>query len=254
MLPLDLRFWFSPARYRLILAFGCLLGAGLAMARGRRRGHSLATMLDAALGVALGGLLLGRGVYVARNWAYFEDHLVEGARLWRGGLSAPGVILGAGIGLLILCRWRRIDPRPILDAMAPGAALVSLAAWLACLVVGCAWGIEVWPDQGLLWHLRAELPDLYGVEAPRLPIQVAGMAWSAGLLVLTLLIEGKCSPFPLWLTLHAAGDFGWWFLRGDVVPVIGGLGVGQLVDLALLLLGLTLWATPIWRRDGDRVQ
>jgi phosphatidylglycerol:prolipoprotein diacylglycerol transferase len=251
---LDQIFGLSPARYQVILALGYLMGTALAVVRGRRRGLSPTTMLDAALAAALGGLLLGRGVYAGLNWTYFQDHLGEAARIWRGGLSAPGVIVGAGASVLILCRWQQIDPRPVLDAMAPGAASVSLAAWLACLAAGCAWGIEVWPDQGLLWHLRAELPDLYGVRAPRLPVQGMGIIWSAGLLLATWLAERRGRPFPLWLALHAAGDLGFRFLRGDIAPVAGGLGPGQLGDLALLLLGLALWLTPIWRRDGDRVQ
>lgn len=244
----------SPARYQVVLALGCVLGIALAAVRGRRRGLPLPTVLDAALVAALGGLLLGRGGYVGIHWAYFQNHLGEAVSFWRGGLWSPGVIVGAGVGVLILCRWRQVDPRSILDAMAPGAAVVSLVAWLACLVAGCAWGIEVWPDQGLLWHLRVELPDLYGVRAPRLPVPVAGMVWSAGLLLLTLLAEPRCPPLPLWLTLHAAGDFGLRFLRGDVTSVIAGLGPGQLADLGLILVGLVLWIPPIWRRDGDRVQ
>jgi phosphatidylglycerol:prolipoprotein diacylglycerol transferase len=254
MLSLEQLLGLIPAQYRIILALGCLLGTVLAMVRGRRRGLSLPMMLDVALVAAVVGLLLGRAVYVGLNWSYFRSHLGEAVRIWHGGLSAPGVLVGAVVGVLILCRWRRVDMRPILDALAPGAALISLAAWLACLAAGCAWGIEVWPEQGLLWHLGVELPDLYGVLAPRLPVQVLGIAWSAGLLFVLLLIDRKWAPFPLWLTLHALGDFGLRFLRGDVTPVAGGMDPGQVVDLALALLGLTLWIAPVWRRDGDRVQ
>ena len=254
MLPLGQPFGFSPARYQVILVIGCVLGTAIALLRGRQRRLPLATVADAALAAGVAGLLLGRGVHVGLNWIYFRDHLGEAARVWRGGLSAPGVLVGAVVGVLALCRWRRTDPRPILDAMAPGAATVALAAWAACLAAGCAWGIEVWPGQDLLWHLRAELPDLYGVRAPRLPVQILGIVWSAGLLATTWLAARWGRPFPLWLTLHAAGDFGLRFLRGDVTPVIAGLDLAQVVDLALVLLGLVLWTMPIWRRDGDRVQ
>lgn len=236
-------------KYRSILAAGLVLGAVLVILRGRRWGLQPTGVLDGVLAAAGGGLLLGRAAYAGANWVYFRNHLTEALQAWRGGLSAPGMLIGAVSGVVILCRLRRVDPRPMLDGLAPGAALVALSAWLGCLVSGCAWGREVWPDQGLLWSLRAELPDLYGLQDPRVAVQGLGIGWNTVLLGILLLLGRRGRPFPLWLLLHAAGDFGLGFLRGDVTPLVGNMSSGQIADLALAFAGLALLITPGWRQE-----
>jgi phosphatidylglycerol:prolipoprotein diacylglycerol transferase len=238
--------------YRSILAGGLILAAAVAILRGRRHALRPARVFDGLLAAAGGGLLLGRAVYALANWAYFAGRPLEALQFWRGGLSASGALIGAGLAVWLWCRVRGEDPRPLLDALAPGAAVVAIAAWLGCLVRGSAWGVEVWPDQGALWLLRVEWPDLYGLVAPRVPVQACGMVWNAAILTALLVLGRRGRPFPLWLLLHAVGDLGLGFLRGDVTPVALGLAAGQMADLAFVLIGLLLLATPAWRRQGER--
>lgn len=223
------------------------MGTALAVLWGRRWRLRPMAVVDGALAAAGGGLLAGRATYVAANWAYFHNHRAEALQVWQGGLSAPGALVGALIAVFILCRVRRIDPRPLLDALAPGAAVVASCAWVGCLEAGCAWGLEVWPGQGLLWSLSAELPDLHGLRAPRVAVQALGAGWYGLSLAGILLLGRQGRAFPLWLLLHAAGDFGLSFLRGDLARPALGLAVAQMVDLALALVGLVLLAIPEWR-------
>jgi phosphatidylglycerol:prolipoprotein diacylglycerol transferase len=232
--------------YRLILALGLVLATGVALLRASRRGFSAQQAFDVVLSAAIGGVLVGRVAYVTANWVYFRAHPVEAVQPWRGGLVASGVVVGAVMGVLLLCRLRRIDPRPLLDVLAPAAAMVVVFAWLACLARGCSWGIEVWPDQGFLWRLRLELADLYGLRAPRFPVQLLGAAWSAALAAWLLLQSRPRRLFPIWLFLHALGDFVLGFLRGDVTALFAGLAHNQLADLGLALVGLILIIT--WAR------
>lgn len=239
-----------PLPFRLLVAAGLVLGTGLAVLRARRWGLSLWMALDGALSVSVGGLLLGRAGYVATNWAYFRNHLGEGFQIWRGGLSALGVLVGGIGGAVVLCALRGTDPRPMLDALAPGAAVVTAGAWLACLGVGCAWGREVWPDQSLLWYLSADLPDLYGLSAPRVAVQALG-GWAGISLAAVLLGGRRIRPFPLWLLLHSLGDFGLGFLRGDLSPTVLGLAPLQIADLAFAIIGLVLLVMPGWARGRN---
>ncbi|HEY74815.1 MAG TPA: prolipoprotein diacylglyceryl transferase [Thermoflexia bacterium] len=246
---LDLPPW---SAYRLLVSAGVLLGLLVSFLRGRRWGVPPLTVADGTLAAAVGGVVAGRVAYVAANWAYFQDHLVQAFQVWRGGLSAPAVLLGALGAVVLLSRWRGVDPRLLLDLLAPGAALVAGFAWLGCLWAGCAWGIEVRPDQGLLWHLSAELPDLYGLRAPRVAVQAMGAGWS-GLAFLAALLAGRRGrSFPLWLLLHGAGGFGLGFLRGDLSPAWGGLSLPQMFDLATALAGLALLVLPGWRLERGK--
>jgi phosphatidylglycerol:prolipoprotein diacylglycerol transferase len=240
----------SPPGYRTILALGLLAAVALVVWRARRRGFAPLPVLDAALAAAAGGLLVGRAAYVALNWAYFRHHVPEAFQVWRGGLMAPGVVAGAIAGVAFFNR-RRGDSLPLLlDLLAPGGAVVALSAWLGCLIAGCAWGIEVWPDQPLLWPLRAELADLYSLRVPRLPVQALGMVWNGLLLAGLGRAERPGRVFPLWLVAHAAGEVGLGFLRGDGVPLVGPLSAYQMGYLLLALAGL---AGIIFRqRSNDR--
>jgi len=143
-------------------------------------------VVDGVLAAAVGGLLVGRLAYVAAHLPYFREHPTAALALWQGGLSAPGVVAGGAMGAGVLARLRGQSPRLLWDALAPGAAVVVIAAYLGCLRAGCACGRETWPGDGLLWTLSADLPDLYGLRAPRVAVPVLGMGWGALMLVLTL--------------------------------------------------------------------
>jgi phosphatidylglycerol:prolipoprotein diacylglycerol transferase len=218
----------------------------LAVLLGRRRGLPPLLVVDTALAAAGGGLLVGRVIYVAAHWTYFSERAGEVIAFWRGGLSAPGMLLGGLLSVWSFCRLKRCDGKTVLDCLTPGAALAVALAWLGCLQAGCACGIETWPDQGLLWKLSAELPDLYGLRVPRVAVQVLGAAWGAVVMAITLGVGRRGRPFPLGLLLYAAGDFALAFLRADVSR--WEMIILQGIDLALV--GVALFVACRRRRGG----
>lgn len=242
-MTLDFLSRFPLPDYRTALGVGVLLGAALGVWVGRRNGLAAAVVLDGVLAAALGGLLIGRAVYVGANLAYFREYPERALALWQGGLSAPGVIIGGMVSAGILARVRRVDPHSIWDALAPGAAVVLIAAYLGCVRAGCACGKETWPDQQLLWSLSAELPDLYGLRAPRVAVQVLGTGLGGGMLALTLWATAsgattRVAPAgPAWLLLYGLGEFALGFLRGDALPAVGPLSALQVAGLWIALAG-----------------
>ncbi len=233
--------------YRAALTAGVLLGTALALWAGRPSGLPVLVVVDGVLSAAVGGLLVGRLVYVAAHLAYFQEHPTAIA-FGLGGLSAPGAVVGGMVGVAILASIRRRPPGPLWDALAPGAAVVLIAAYLGCLRAGCACGRETWPDDGLLWTLSAELPDLYGLRAPRVAVPALGMGWGALALAPTLWAVRQrwatggsgCRPCPLWLTLYGLGEFVLGFLRGDTPPLFGGLSALQWAGLGILAAAIAL--------------
>ena len=232
----------------MLLVTGLALGTALAVIQGRRRGLAARTVVDGALAAAVGAILIGRTAYVGTHWLYFRSHLGEALAVWRGGLSAPGVVVGAVTAVVSFSLLRRDGVPRLLDALAPGAALLAVFGWLGCLGAGCSYGLETRPGQELLWSLSAELPDAYGLRVPRVAVQGLGVVWSVAVLAINLLLGRRGRPFPLWLFLYAGGDFGLAFLRGDLSPLVAGLAAVQLADLALGLAGLALLGLPIWHR------
>lgn len=243
---------FTVTSYTALLDIGLLCGAVMVYLAARRRELDPVSVLDAALVAALGGLIGARAVYVAANWAYYGNHVRQALRLWDGGLAWHGALVGALVAVLVACAVRRTSSRLALDVLTPGAAVLAVWAWLGCLLAGCAYGLDIYPGQGLLWTLSLELPDLYGLWAPRVAVQLLGAGWGAVALA-AVVVAGRDARFeglvfPLWLTLYAVGSCGLGFVRADQVPLVAGWRADQVADLALTLIGAAMFTVGLFRK------
>jgi len=239
------------ASYSALLGLGLIGGAAIVYLVARRRELDAARALDVALVAALGGLLGARVAHVALNWAYYSNHLGQAFDLWGGGHFWHGGLIGGLAAVLIYAAVRRASPWPWLDALIPGAAFFAICAWLGCFLDRCAYGIETYPGQGLLWALSLELPDIYGIWAPRVAVQLIGAVWTAAVLGAVVFAERSVRfegfLFPLWLALYCVGSLGLGFLRADVVPVVAGWRLDQMVDLALVAIGAVILVVGLLR-------
>ncbi|MFW6115817.1 MAG: prolipoprotein diacylglyceryl transferase family protein, partial [Chloroflexota bacterium] len=237
---------------------GLVVGGVLVILETRRRRMPGLLVLDAALAAGAASILLGRATYVAMNWDYYGDYIVEAVQPWEGGLAWQGALVGGVIGAAAVSRLRRAPVGRVLDVLTPGAAAVATFGWLACHQAGCAWGIETYPGQGLLWALSLDLPDLYGIREPRVAVQLLGAGWSA-LLLGGVAIAGRSvrkdgAVFALWLLLlQSLGSFGLGFLRGDPVPTIMDWRIDQLMNLLLASGGLVIGLASLVRQAGKRI-
>jgi len=244
--------------YNALLYLGLLVGAILVYREVEHRELEPRAVIDVALGAAGFGLLLGRATYVGFHWAYYETHLREAARLWEGGLAWQGAVIGGTVGAIIVSAMRGERLLTMLDVLTPGTASVATLAWLACHTVGCAYGMETYPGDGLLWTLSRDLPNLYGIREPRVAVQLLGAGWSGLLVAAILLTQQRLRPagmvFALWLILQSTGAFALGFLRADDVVRIGGWRADQIVNLGLVATGLLTavvrMVTPAGRPSG----
>ncbi len=244
------------SEYALLVSVGLVGGTAMACLDARRRGLDLLRVMDAILVAALVGLIAARTVYVAVNWAYYSVYPQRAWRLWDGGLAWHGALGGGLAAVLVYCAIRRTSFGSMLDVLTPGAAVLAACAWLGCLRANCAWGMETYPGQGILWTLSLELPDLYGIRAPRVAVQLLGAGWSA-LAFATVLAWGRRARFagflfPLWLFLYCSGAFGLGFLRADETPTIAGWRADQVVDLGLAVIGAMVLLVGVLRRERSK--
>jgi phosphatidylglycerol:prolipoprotein diacylglycerol transferase len=240
--------------YPALVNAGLLLGAAVTLWRAERRGIDLWSAVDALLVAAVTGLVVGRATYVGVHWDYYAHHVRAAFTLWGGGLQWQGALLGGVAGAAAVSAVRGVSLTQLLDLLTPAAACLAALAWLACFMVGCAWGIEAYPGQGLLWALSLDLPDLYGIREPRVAVQLLGAGWSAVLLGVTLVLERRLrrngATFGLWLTLHSLGALGLGFLRGDEVVSVAGWRVDQWANLGLGVVGGVLLLARTMEKDG----
>jgi len=198
------------------------------------------------------GVIGARLLYVALNREYFTDHMGEIAKISSGGMAWHGGLLFGIPAVLVAARLRRVPLRPWTDAVALAWPLGLSAAWVACRQAGCGYGYEVqtladWPG----W-LVEELPDVYGLVAPRLDVQLAGALLGEVLLVLALILTwGDWLPgLRVWLVLALTGLamalLG--FFRADPARILFHHRIDQVFDLILLLLS-TVTGSMIWLLD-----
>lgn len=223
-----------------MLALGLAAGMGIALYRLRHR-YFPGPALDVMLAGLVAGIVAARGVHVALNWPYFQQHSEEITRFRAGGLDWHGAAAGALLAMWFAARLRRVDFAALLAALTPALALLTLMAWWGCGANHCAYGQEVerlsdYPSP-LVWEER----DVYNLLAPRYRTQPMGMVLGAGLLAAALTVSRRKwletpPDGPFWLILAGLclGMFALGFLRGDYALYAGGLRADQWLDLGLL--------------------
>ncbi|NLE52558.1 MAG: prolipoprotein diacylglyceryl transferase [Chloroflexi bacterium] len=235
--PLTLR------AYTAWLSGALLVGLGVIAWGGWQRAPEAATRwLDVAIVALAAGIVGARALHVALEWDYFTDHRAETWRVWEGGLAWHGGLMLAVPVALVMMRLRRVSLGPWTDMLALAWPIGMIGAWSGCRAAGCGYGHEVrtladWPG----WAV-AELPDVYGVVAPRLDTQLAGIAFGSGLLALALLLtwRGWLRGLRFWLILALSGIglYVLGFFRADPAVWLLDRRADQVFDLAVLLLAV----------------
>jgi len=150
----------------LLIALGVSLGLWWIS---QQKTYRLANaQVSAGLWFLAGALAGARAVHVIVDWGYFQDHLLEIFQFQLGGLSWPGAIIGAVLGLLLYLRLMNKPFGQISDAMVPLMGLLAISVWLGCWFDGCAYGsmTSAW------WGIPSR--DEWGLSHPRVPLQLLG--------------------------------------------------------------------------------
>ncbi len=226
-----------------VYVFSILLGMGAALgliwAGWQAPARQAMLVVNAGLVGLLGSLIGGRLVYVALRWTYYQSHWGEVWQVYRGGIAWVGVIGGGMLAILIYTFFNHQSPGYVLDALLPFMGLLTLSAWLACWLEGCAYGAisSAW------WALPAR--NEWGMIARRVPVQLIG----AVLALITFGVADWLRPrvkIPGQLALLAlaalsAELFALSFLRADPASEKWGLHLESWAAVSLALLFLLVF-------------
>jgi len=199
-------------------------------------------VLDVLIGGLVGGTILGRLEHVLLNWNYFAYNIAEITQVHQGGLDWHGVVIGAGIGMCLVSRWRKIALTPVLDRLTLLIPLLSLAIWWGCWGVSCRYGLEVATLADYPAWMVWQGSDIFGIYAPRFHTQLIGMLLSGLLLVITLVLFWRkwlvYRRFWLLMAGVACIIFFISFLQGDYGIQINHLRLTQYFDGIFILFPL----------------
>lgn len=246
---------FAVNTYTLYVALGAVAGIALTLWQVRGSVDDLSRTLTGLLIIAVSALLGGRVGYVLLNAGYFAEHAAEMASTASPGFWEQTAIVGGICGWFVASRIRRPVATVSLTTI---ATLCGVGASLGCIPAGCAYGREVYWTDGWVWYLRADLPDAYTLNNPRLPTQLFMVGWLVlSMLVIVLLVIRRnrrdlavvahrfeairmTSIVAWWVLLFGIGDFIIQFLRADSQPTFANFRISQVADAALVIAGM-LW-------------
>lgn len=229
--------------FSILLGLGAALGLIWAGWQAPTR-HAL-LVVNAGLVALLGSLIGGRLVYVGLRWSHYQSHWDEIWQVYRGGIAWVGVVCGGMLAVLIYTGFVRQSPGYVLDALLPFMGLLSVSAWLACWLDGCAYGAisTAW------WALPAR--NEWGMIARRVPVQLIGAMLAlitfgaADWLRSRVKTPGQIAL--LALMALSAELFALSFLRADPAPAKWGLHLESWAAISLALVFLLVFAVRMAR-------
>jgi phosphatidylglycerol:prolipoprotein diacylglycerol transferase len=237
----------------LMLAF--LTATAVAARLGRQRGIAPEQIFDLTAMILVAAIAGARLLYVALNADYFRENPGHIWRLWEGGLSFHGGLLGGLLVGIFFCRQRGLSFLRLGDVVAPGVALGYAIGRIGCFLNGCCYGAPT----DLPWACRFHDPPITGpLTPPSHPTQIYASIINLGIFALLLAIfrRQRRTGQVLWsyLLFYAVYRFFIEFLRKGVTAQVAAAGLTQAqwasIGMMLAAGGVLYWLA----RHGKGVQ
>jgi len=254
--PFDLR-WYSLAYLAgIFIGYWYLLKLIRQPGSPMGRRHADDLVFYAALGIILGGRL---GYVLFYNLGYYLQHPVEILKLWDGGMSFHGGVIGTSLGIIYLAYKEKVSWLRIHDYVACCVPFGLGFGRLANFVNQELWGAAT----AVPWAVRFQEVTPFGLALgpPRHPSQLYE-AVLEGLVLFAILwwmfwkTQARYEPGKLvgaFLFFYGCFRFGVEFIREPDHQLAGfaqatGLHMGQWLSLPMILGGVFLMATAKKRR------
>ncbi len=106
--------------YGIIIACGLLLAVIYACRRSKEFGIKEDDLIDGVLCVTPFAVICARAYYCIFRWDYYSRNLSELIAIRDGGLAIYGGVIGAVVGVAVLCKVKKIKITALLDLVALG--------------------------------------------------------------------------------------------------------------------------------------
>lgn len=116
--------------YGLIIATGLLLAVLYACRRGPQFGITADDLTDGVLWVTPFAIICARIYYCAFEWPSYASDPISVLYIWNGGIAIYGGVIGAVIGIIVFCRFRKLSVPMVLDIVSLGFLIgQSMGRW-----------------------------------------------------------------------------------------------------------------------------
>ena len=250
-------FGFEIAYYGLVITLGMIIGWMFILNDAKKKGQSTDDYLDVIIWGMVLGVIGARAYYVIFSWSEYKDDLISIFMLRQGGLAIYGGIIGGLIGVLLVCKKKKMKALDVLDSVCFGVLIGQIfGRW------GNFFNREVFGgySDGLLSmqipvdavrdasditeEMLMHLETVNGVNFISVhPTFLYESLWNIGVLLILLLIRRKKAfdgeLFFMYLMLYGVGRFWIESMRTDQLMMIGiQLPVSSVLSLILIVISL----------------
>ena len=116
--------------YGAIIAFGLVLAVIYGTRRSKQFGLKSDDIMDGVLWIVPFAIVCARLYYCIFEWKSYADNPIEILYIWEGGLAIYGGVIGAAVGILVFCRYKKIHVGAVLDVVSLGFLIgQSIGRW-----------------------------------------------------------------------------------------------------------------------------
>ena len=101
--------------YGLAIGLGLILAVIYACRRSKEFGLKEDDILDGVLWITPFAIICARIYYVAFSWKDYADNPMSVFAIWEGGIAIYGSVIGAVIGVIVLCKVKKLRIATVLD-------------------------------------------------------------------------------------------------------------------------------------------
>ena len=101
--------------YGLAIGLGLILAVMYVCRRSREFGLKEDDILDGVLWITPFAIICARIYYVAFSWKDYADNPMSVFAIWEGGIAIYGSVIGAVIGVIVLCKVKKLKIATVLD-------------------------------------------------------------------------------------------------------------------------------------------
>lgn len=145
--------------YGFLIALAVLIGALWGLRLAEKRGLDPDKLLDSAVWLVLAGIVGARLVYVVTSPSAFfgpNGHPLDAFKVWQGGISIHGGILGVLVAMAVYSRVQKINMWAYMDVLTPLGALGIMGGRIGNIMNGTDTGGRLtdlaiginWPKPG----------------------------------------------------------------------------------------------------------
>ena len=219
------------------------------------RRHADDLVFYSSLGIIFGGRI---GYVLFYNLGYYLQHPIDIFKLWDGGMSFHGGVIGTTIGILYLARKEKLNWLRVHDYVACTVPIGLGLVRIANFINGELWGAVTTVPWAVRFPLIMGQPLL---GPPRHPTQLyeailEGVVLFAILAFMFWKTKARYEPGKLvgaFILFYGLFRFGIEFIREPDSQLVGfaqstGLHMGQWLSIPMIIGGIYLMATAAKRR------